>query len=154
MPFDRVRSSENPAALMAAEDQQSAHPQRYGGPLLATEVPPLQCLRGCLAENIARNRNKNKYVRSRNVYENKGNTDSMSEKSRTFSAKYRTFWSNRHGFCRKKGLGDDNLPTLSIEIGNSKLETRNSPDDPIARWSDEPMARCFNHQSQIANHQW
>ena len=68
---DKVRSPENIAALMAPENQQSAHLQGNGGLLLALEVPPFQCLRDGPAENIARNRNKNKYVRSRNVYENK-----------------------------------------------------------------------------------
>jgi hypothetical protein len=47
------------------------------------------------------------------------------EKSRTFLYNFRTFTSKRHEFCRKTGLGNDNLPTLRAEMGNWKLETRN-----------------------------
>ena|SRR5208282_666076 len=104
MPFDRVQSSENLAAPIAPENQQAAHLQSDGGLLIALEVPPFQCLRASPARNIARNRNKNKYVRSRYVYENKQISDKMPGKNRTFMSKIRTFASNRHEFCRKKGL--------------------------------------------------
>jgi len=78
---------------------------------------------------------KNKYVRSRNVYENKQGYDKMPEKIRTFMSKIRTFSSNQHEFCRNKRLCDDNLPILKVETRNWKLEDR-----PLARSMDGPMS--------------
>src|SRR5208283_1119789 len=92
----------------------------------APHVARYQCLRKVRHGGPPKKDFKNIYVRSRNVYENKQNHDKMPEKSRTFLSKFRTFLSNRHEFCRKKGLGDANLLTLRIETGNWKLETRKS----------------------------
>ncbi len=48
-----------------------------------------------------------KCVRSRNMYENKGTQDTMSENNQTFRPQFSTFTSNRTLFCRKLLLLDD-----------------------------------------------
>jgi len=104
MPCERVQSSENLAALMAPEDQQSAHLQRYIGPLPTTDVPPYQCFWEGPAGDTARKRFKIKYVRSRYMYENKQIYDKMPVESRTFMSKIRTFLSNRYQILQKNSL--------------------------------------------------
>jgi hypothetical protein len=51
-----------------------------------------------------------KYVRSRNVYENKGTQDTMPEKKHTFRSQFSTFTPNRALFCRKLLPCNDELP--------------------------------------------
>ncbi len=72
----RVRCAENLAALMAPEDRQSVHLQSLED----------SCLRGMwrlinafgeVRQGILQKKMLEKYVRSRNVYENKGNADKM-----------------------------------------------------------------------------
>ena len=64
---------------------------------------------------------KNFMVRSRNVYENKGNMDTMPDKIRPFLYRIRTFWFNRAEFCRQKPDFDETLREVS---GSDELVTR------------------------------
>ncbi len=52
---------------------------------------------------------KRYYVRSRNVYENKGTPDTMSERNRTFVSNFRAFLFNWCPFCRKVQILNDKL---------------------------------------------
>ena len=62
-----------------------------------------------------------KYVRSRNLYENKGTPDTVPEKNRTFMYLIRTFSSNRGLFCRKLRLLKDSMPN---QFGFSRYSSR------------------------------
>jgi hypothetical protein len=52
-------------------------------------------------------KNKNYSVRSRNVYENKEDMDTMPDEKRTFT-------SIRHAFCRISPILTDNLPPMTV----------------------------------------
>ena len=76
---ERVRCPENLAALMASkENQQSAHLQSLGDSSLRRMGGTINAF-----GKVRHGRKKmlEKYVRSRNVYENKGSTDKMPGKN-------------------------------------------------------------------------
>jgi hypothetical protein len=73
---ERVRSPENLAALMARENHQSAHPQSLEDFCLCRMWRLINAF-GKIRQGILQKKMLEKYVRSRNVYENKGSADKM-----------------------------------------------------------------------------
>jgi DNA-binding transcriptional MerR regulator len=77
---ESVRSPENLAALMAPEDRQSAHLQRLEDSCLRRMWRLINAF-GKVRQGILQKKMLEKYVRSRNVYENKGSLDKMPRKN-------------------------------------------------------------------------
>jgi len=77
---ERVRSAENLAALMGLRDHQSAHLQSLEDSCLRRTWRLINAF-GKVRQGKQKKNMLEKYVRSRNVYENKGRTDKMPGKN-------------------------------------------------------------------------